>query len=65
MPKRSKIKAQSGNSTMQADVIDAAYKAQLKLAHAEWCDENREAIAEHNARLEKNGPLLSPVWADK
>jgi antitoxin CcdA len=40
-------------------------RRRIKLAREEaWIRENADAIRAHNERIEREGPLLTPVWAE-
>lgn len=68
----------SVNLSIRADVIEAAKALDLNASQAaetgilhairkaqgeRWLEENRDALAAHNARIGKTGPLLTPDWA--
>jgi len=68
----------SVNLTIREDVIaeakslslnasqaaEAGLVAAIRQARAKaWREENRQAIEAHNARIEKDGVLLTPDWA--
>ncbi|MEO0981142.1 MAG: type II toxin-antitoxin system CcdA family antitoxin [Pseudomonadota bacterium] len=67
------------NLTISEDVIDTAKSLKLNASEAAeaglreaiarrqaelWRAENRAAIDAHNARIARQGPLLTPGWVD-
>jgi antitoxin CcdA len=71
-------KRRSVNLTIREDVMDAARALDLNASRAAeagiieairqaraeaWRRENEAAIEAHNARVEKDGVLLTPDWA--
>jgi antitoxin CcdA len=71
-------KRRSVNLTIREDVIEAARALELNTSRAAeagiieairqaraeaWRRENEAAIEAHNARVEKDGVLLTPDWA--
>ena len=73
-------KRRSVNLTIREDVMDAAKALELNASRAAeagiieairqtraqaWRRENKAAIEAHNARVEKDGVLLTPDWAEQ
>ncbi len=71
-------KRRSVNLTIRKDVIETAKALKLNASKAaeagitqaireaqgeQWLTENRAALAAHNKRIERDGPLLTPDWA--
>ncbi|MEM1021621.1 MAG: type II toxin-antitoxin system CcdA family antitoxin [Sphingomonadales bacterium] len=53
-------KALSLNASKAAEAgIESAIR---KAKEEAWRDENKDAIAKHNARVERDGMLLTPEW---
>lgn len=67
------------NLTLDAALVEEAGKLGLNLSRAaetgldravaaaraeEWKRENAAAIAAYNTRVEREGPLLTPYWAE-
>ena len=72
-----KVKRKPLNISVREDLIEAAKGFNLNTSkaaeagiaeavrHAQeaaWKEQNRTAIDAHNARVEKQGPLLRPAW---
>jgi len=68
----------SVNLTIRRDIIETAKSLKLNASKAAeagilqaireaqsqaWLAENRVALAAHNKRIERDGPLLTPDWA--
>ena len=79
-PKQSSARRRSVNLTIPEDVMEKAKALKLNASEAaeagirraiadkqaeQWLSENRSAIEAHNARIEKDGVLLTPDWADE
>ena len=67
----------SVNLTINEDVLQEARALQLNTSQAAesgllaairqakeaaWLDENQKGLSAHNKRIEKEGPLLTPLW---
>ena len=67
----------SVNLTINEDVLQEARALQLNTSQAAesgllaairqakeaaWLDENKKGLSAHNKRIEKEGPLLTPLW---
>lgn len=67
----------SVNLTINEDVLQEARALQLNASQAAesgllaairqakeaaWLDENQKGLSAHNKRIEKEGPLLTPLW---
>lgn len=75
MPNSSGPRRRSVNLSIREDIHDAAKALSLnasKVAEAgiaaagretQWREENKAALNAHNARVEKDGVLLTPDWA--
>ena len=72
-------KRRSINLSVREDIAAAAKALGINLSKAaesgilrevtemqarQWLRENAEALKEHNLRIEKKGPLLTPDWAE-
>lgn len=68
------------NLTVRAELVDAAKALKVNTSRAAeagiadavraaqeqaWLAEAKGALEAHNKRLDANGPLLTPEWADK
>ena len=78
MSNSSGAKRRSVNLSIREDIYDAAKTLSLnaskaaeagiaeavrKALEAQWREENKAALNAHNARVEKDGVLLTPDWA--
>ena len=78
MPNSSGPRRRSGNLSTREDICDAANALSLnaskaaeagiaaatrKARAAQWREENKASLNAHNARVEKDGVLLTPDWA--
>jgi len=76
-PDMPKVKRKPLNISVREDLIEAAKgfnlntskaaeagiaEAVRRAQEAAWIEQNRTAIEAHNARVEKQGPLLKPAW---
>jgi len=74
---QSGAKRRSVNLTIRRDIIETAKSLKLNASKAaeagilqaireaqgeQWIAENRVALAAHNKRIERDGPLLTPDW---
>ena len=79
-PKQSSARRRSVNLTIPEDVMEKAKTLKLNASKAaeagirkaiadkqaeQWLSENKSAIEAHNARIEKDGVLLTPDWAEE
>ena len=47
------------SETAEAALVDALKKAK----ETAWLRDNADAIRAHNERIERDGPMLKPLWA--
>lgn len=72
------VKRRAANLTIRADVLKLAKELQVNASRAaeagiieaikdvqaqEWLRRNKSALQAHNARVDKDGTLLTPEWA--
>ncbi|GJL63714.1 MAG: hypothetical protein NPIRA04_23680 [Nitrospirales bacterium] len=50
----------NASQAAELGIIDAIKKAREQ----EWIQSHQKALQAHNKRIEKDGPLLTPDWAD-
>ncbi len=50
----------NASQAAEVGILDAIKKAREQ----EWIQNNQKAVQAHNKRIEKDGPLLTPDWAD-
>ena len=75
-----KTKRRAANLTIRADLLQQAKSLGLNTSRAaeagiaaavktarerQWLEENKDAIAAYNERIEKQGLLLTPYWAEE
>ncbi len=59
------IKSAKALNLNVSEAAEAGIRRAIAEAQAErWLAENNTAIAAHNARVEKDGMLLTPEWAE-
>jgi antitoxin CcdA len=73
-------KRRSVNLTIRRDVIETAKALKLNASKAaeagimqaiqqtqseQWIRDNQSALSAHNQRINQNGPLLTPGWAQE